>query len=167
MMIFTSLEALLTTVAICIALLIGVGSWIQVSIIQRKERKHRLLNEIIDWALRLSACWNENYPISLIETDSKRIKTLKTVRINNLAHAYVVFQRQEEYFRLVASQFDSVLPALNDVLAKLDQLISALAQESFDIEDYQTNEQTSDANIALHDSLKNLLGLLTNIKIRL
>lgn len=166
-MTFTSLEALLTTVAICVALLIGVGSWIQISIIQKKERKHRLLNEIIDWALRMSACWNENYPTNLIATDLKQIKILKNIRINNLANAYVVFFRQADYFRFIANKFDNVLPAIDDVLTKLDQLIAELAQYSFDVDDDQSNKKTADANIALHDSLKTLIGILTNIKIRL
>ena len=166
-MTFTSMEALLTAAAICVALIIGIGSWIQLSIIQRNERKHRLLNEIIEWALSLSACWNQNYHVNLIAISATERKILKNVRINNVANAYVIFTRQAPYFRFIANKFHDVLPALDDVLTRLNQLLEALCQWTFDVDDDESNEKTADANIALHASIDKLLRILTNIKIRL
>jgi hypothetical protein len=162
----TDLQNILTIIAILIALVFGIGSWIQVSISQKKEKKQRLLNEIIDWTLRLSSCWNENSRRNLIISKPEQKIVAKNLRLSNLAHSYVVFQRQQEYFRIIASKFSGVLPALNEVLEKVQLLIEALAQQTGDVNNDARNGQTADANIALYGSIKALMEILTEIKIK-
>lgn len=59
-----------TFLAVVVALGIGVTSILHTNSLQKKERKERLLNEIIEWAVDIVKCaLEQHFEISTIESD--------------------------------------------------------------------------------------------------
>ena len=77
--------AWITLSAVIVALGIGIASIIHTEIIQKRERKHKLLNEIAEWATKVTSWRSENRAIL---TEMASIKEVR--QSQRFTHAHIL-----------------------------------------------------------------------------
>jgi hypothetical protein len=108
-------------------------------LIQKRERKQRLLNEIIEWAIDIAKCESEQgfHTMSLLELEvakeSRKVQYLEADRRTTLINLHQKYQSvdvRSEYVRSIAKRFGDNLQAITDQTAdKLrEQLIILIKQ---------------------------------------
>jgi len=98
--------AWITLFAVIVALGIGIASIIHTEIIQKRERKHRLLNEITEWATKIVSWRSENRAVL------KEMATIEEGEVRQslrLMHAYIAEVRS----------FFTAITGLNTAISKL------------------------------------------------
>lgn len=108
----------ITLSAIIVALGIGVASVLHTQNMQKKERKERLLNEIIEWAENTYKCgvesnyWNLNNIVSkYFDKPHDKKSLLAELSLYNftgsieLSSAYVIVERESNYIITISSIF--------------------------------------------------------------
>lgn len=98
--------AWITLFAVIVALGIGIASIIHTEIIQKRERKHRLLNEITEWAIKAVSWRSENRAVL------KEMATIEEGEVRQslrLMHAHIAEVRD----------FFAAITGLNTYISKL------------------------------------------------
>jgi hypothetical protein len=110
----------ITLIAVVIALTFGVLALVQTNRIQKKQYRHLLINEIIDWATEIIDSFRiENVPIvgnTDLETARKRVLTNKFFKLWGL-------DSKTEYMKHIATSFPEVSDKLTEVGANLNALL--------------------------------------------
>ena len=107
----------LMLVAVIVALGLGVSSLIQTQRLQKRERKERLLNEIIDWATEVAK--------SAVSRQKKDKTQLWKTKLE-----YGVWKAKSTYITGVAnSSFGGLVPFIEKINCRLDKAIKATEKE--------------------------------------
>jgi len=111
----------ITLVAVIVALGLGLSSLFQTQRLQKRERRERLLNEIIEWAIELNKCaWESGRTISA-GLSSKEFKLYAAF------YELIRFKAADaksEYIRSIASTFREDLHSnVEQVKKQLDNFI--------------------------------------------
>jgi len=93
--------------AVIVALGIGVASILQTQSLQKRERRERLLNEIIDWALEVSSCSSISFFIKHAEI--KDMWEYNIMAASDLADKYDNLEKRSEYISRIASKLENSL----------------------------------------------------------
>ena len=139
---------------------LGIIAWLnirQTKNIQKAERRERLLNEIIEWALEVSSC-------SSISTATKyaEIKDIIEHRImvhSDLMGRYVSLEKQGEYIKQIAFRLDQGLNnAVEEVITNMRErellLAASIANPPLDLEEMQkVTDILSGKNVEIFETL--------------
>jgi len=169
----------ITLSAVIVALGIGVASILHTQSLQRKERRERLLNEIIDWAIDTSTC-AFSVPYSLMLEDitaglNKKDDVEKIVRrrnltlYTNLRLNYQILTRKSKHIENIASSLPGNLDyAVKRLRKQIDNVISALKKCARDPsnKDRSEYENLIRAEDSLHKKADILIKEATEIKTR-
>jgi len=103
----------ITLAAILVALGIGVSSLIQTERLQKRERKERLLNEIIEWAVaNIQATYGQDITVVTLKGDELR---------SALYLGFVQLNSRSQYIKRAASIFNDVITKLvNETVETLE-----------------------------------------------
>ncbi|MFH1652155.1 MAG: hypothetical protein ABID87_08685 [Chloroflexota bacterium] len=120
----------ITLAAVIVALGIGVASILQTQIMQRRDRKERLLNEIIEWAIDILNCGREepfDWHKILATPDIISLKIIAA----NLNMAYAKIRACGTPIIDFANECDTNLGKLvNEVHADLSTIITTTEKET-------------------------------------
>ena len=119
----------ITLVAVLVALGIGIASILHTQSLQKRERKERLLNEIIEWAESVGKCGFE------IDEDTPNIKAALEARLDfSQSYGFIkahraMFQNgyrnirwRNEYIRnITGKNLLNVLPSVNNLIYELEK----------------------------------------------
>ena len=110
----------ITLVAVITALTFGISALVQTNHIQKRQYRHLLINEIIDWATEIvKSIRTENIPIvgsTDLETARKRVLTNKFFHLWGL-------DSKTEYMKHIATFFPKVSDKLTEVQLNLNALL--------------------------------------------
>jgi hypothetical protein len=96
----------ITLGAVIVALAIGVTSLLQTQRLQKRERKERLLNEIIEWAIDVAKCGLEkDLPDTSRITDVNDGKLHLAYSTNILAKSYQSMRGRNQYISQIVLTF--------------------------------------------------------------
>jgi hypothetical protein len=101
----TPLSAIATLAAVIVALTIGVVSLKQSQIYQKRERKERLLNEIIEWARNIIEYDNSEVLYSIDKAVEKDNPAMKSLLLSMNENTY--------YLQFKNMSIDVILPSAN------------------------------------------------------
>jgi hypothetical protein len=114
----------ITLAAVIVALGIGVASILHTQSSQKRERKERLLNEIIEWATDISTCSfkTDKYALAnVVKID------LLLVNLAALEDQYNSVRMKGKYIQGIASAFGTDLGnSVHEVITKLDEHIEII-----------------------------------------
>jgi len=106
------LSAGITLLAVFVALGIGVASILHTQSMQKRERKERLLNEIIEWAIDIAKCGLEKewkHITVQFEKDDPRSDRFVSAFFNELARNFEAMEGRSQYIRTIALKFEESL----------------------------------------------------------
>ncbi len=150
----------ITLAAVIVALAIGVTSLLQTQMLQKRERKERLLNEIIEWAIDINkGGWEVIIPINLaLDEDTSERENLA-----RLLFKYQTLYAKSEYIQDIALAFEENLhPALKRVTRNLKEAINRIDEYLF--KQKGTKERVEQSNKPLHKSVITLIKEAAKIK---
>lgn len=105
--------AWLTLLAVIVALGIGIASIIHTEIIQKRERKHRLLNEITEWATKVTS-WRSENRSGLTEMasikEARQSQRLMHAQILEVINFFATMTGLNTYISKVSLTFQQGLP---------------------------------------------------------
>ena len=163
------LQSVLTLTAIIVALIIGVSALVQTNIIQKGERKQRLLNEIIDWANDIL-----NYGSEMVVQPTPGITQIARLlqATSALYLRYRAVNARTEYVEKIASKFgQALLPTLIPTISILKDLIKLLEQnittlmQGHKIDD-ETHEKTNSCELELYNLTRSLMENIAKVKLK-
>lgn len=131
--------------------------------LRKKERKERLLNEIIEWAIDVGKCAFEQKYDTVTGVSTEYF--MRVSRANTLSRFNVVNARSE-YVTNIASVFEKDLAlhsAVKGVTQKLDDIINIIGAV---LEGKTTPEKISESEISLYRCVGILTKEATKIKTR-
>jgi hypothetical protein len=113
----------ITLAAVIVALGLGVAAILQTQSLQKRERRERLLNEIIDWALSTLNCFlttaiSDLPTLELSTKDFSSMKNHQTLTIGNMQHEFEKVYNRGRYIQKKAAIFNSDLRGAIDELKK-------------------------------------------------
>lgn len=106
----------ITLSAVTVALGIGAASIIHTNILQRKERKERLLNEIIEWAIVVTNCGKRSDLSDLLYLADNKQEAFLSLRLTEAALSIGLMKGRNEYISKVALIFGQELQEDVDML---------------------------------------------------
>jgi len=131
--------AIATVVLACVA----VWSILQTRGLQRSEKRQRLLNEVIEWAIDIRQCGivsASSEATRLARLDSSlSLEAGETVKIASLRYEFEVLKARSEYIRRIA------LATPQDLHSAVREAIEALERHITVISQWFTGEVKSDA----------------------
>jgi hypothetical protein len=145
----TPLSAIATLAAVIVALGLGVASIVQTQRLQKRERRERLLNEIIEWAEDVSARMS---PVDILKNpewvlgtkldSEEKFRFLQIYGLLDLVHQYAVSDLYGEYISQIASRVRKDLgKAVHDLIIKIEKHLEVLldgAEHTVKLEEYST-----------------------------
>ena len=122
----------ITLGAVVVALVIGVSSIIQTQRLQRRERRERLLNEIIQWAIDVDICLLELDHITLaLKLDTWFGKST----LPDLLSRFKMALERSKYITKIAYHSEHTLyNAVEEVKAEIDKCANLLLGEIVNLE---------------------------------
>ena len=140
----------ITLAAVIVALGIGVTSILQTQILQKRERKERLLNEIIEWAIDVAKCRFDSRPIDHKEPQTGFWQFLVDVQ-DNLTKQ----QRIGLYIRKISPTFGqrlhiSVIKLVKVIQNFIDVLDQPRAEAEKNISSGRTEISNEEAKLDNH-----------------
>jgi len=166
------LSAGITLLAVFVALGIGVASILHTQSMQKRERKERLLNEIIEWALEVSSCSSISFLTKYSEI--KNMWEYNIMAASDLVDKYDNLEKQSEYISRIALKLeDSLGNAVGEVVSNIKERQILLTKSmgvkpTFDVNEMQRvldilsgKAQTSDG---LSEHAKIEIALANNAK---
>jgi len=109
----------ITLGAVVVALVIGVSSILHTQNLQKRERKERLLNEIIEWAIDVAKCGLEkDLPDTSRTTDMNDGKLHLAYSTNILAKSYQSMRGRNQYISQIVLTFGQDLQEAVNTLKK-------------------------------------------------
>ena len=117
-----------TLLAVIVALGIGVASILHTQSLQKKERRERLLNEIIEWAVDVRKSSSESIDPSKIEFDAQPTQIASQQGFRHLRWRYQSLNTKSAYMKeAISKAFGcNLLSAVEKVIQKLDKAIEIL-----------------------------------------
>jgi len=141
--------------------------------LQKKERKERLLNEIIEWARDVATCaFSIPAPMMFeditagLETPAveKMVQRARVTTYTNLRLRYHIAARRSKYIETIASSFSGNLDdAVKKLSKQLNNVISALQKCSRDLDDISKTENLKRAE----DSLRKKADILVEEAVKI
>ena len=118
----------ITLGAVIVALSIGVASILHTQNLQKKERKERLSNEIIEWAEDIRRSSSESIDPNKIEFDAQPMQIASQMDFLRLRKRYQDLNTKSAYMKEAISKAfgDNLLSAVEKVIQKLDEAIEIL-----------------------------------------
>jgi len=145
----------ITLAAVIVALGIGVAAILQTQSLQKKERKERLLNEIIEWAIDVTnlrsggkGIFKEIAGIA----DIKEVEILTQAHIIEMKESYVGMRGRNKYVSSIIRDFkqdlqQAVIKLIEDLEVYIEVLdewwkfkCDAIEQDSIKTEEYITKD---------------------------
>jgi len=100
----------ITLAAVIVALGLGLSSLIQTHMLQKRERKERLLNEIIEWASNITKVeWYKDYPSMFNIQDKEKLKAFMGFHLGELHSNLTSMRAQNHYISGIAWILDKDL----------------------------------------------------------
>ena len=129
--------------------------------IQRAEKRERLLNEIIEWAVAVAKVGTETrIPIGVDVSTERMVR----VTVTNILFEYEGIRARSRYVRNVALFFGDILNnAVKTVIDNIDKHMDALAKPSDD-KDYK--DMARESGKLLQASINTLVEEIVRIKIK-
>lgn len=159
----------ITLSAVIVALGIGVTSILHTQSLQRKERKERILNEIIEWSVEINKCGSEVGLQVIPGLDEKHQKRI--IRIN-WAFRYQVVDSKSNYIVSLAQAFEketelyTTLKNVSDKVKELTKLLWIFSQSEGEKEKELSNEITEQEK-SLQDISIKIIKKATMLKIQI
>lgn len=173
-------------IALVAAILVGGGTltlafmtWKsihQTRSIHERERRERLLNEILDWARDVATCaFSIPAPMMFeditagLETPTveKMVQRARVTTYTNLRLRYQIAARKSKYIENIASSFSGNLDdAVKKLSKQLNNVISALQKCSRDLDDISKTENLKRAEDSLRKKADILVEEAVKIKTR-
>jgi hypothetical protein len=127
--------AILTFMAILVALGLGVANIVQTKQIQEREKRERLLNEIIEWAIDVCRCGLKPFPLptSKMAESKAGIELYLTSILMELLLEYESISGRTEYLKRIALNFGGNLQSTVHSLAEVVGVRTKLIEEQIDI----------------------------------
>lgn len=138
----------ITLGAVIVALGLGVASILHTQSLKKRERKERLLNEIIEWAIDVSKC-GLDINISIFNglhraKDVKEMEFIKNTATLDLLSAFLVVNARSEYISKMAFIFGQNLNrAIFETVESINEHIELL-RKSYEDEDKKKIKASSD-----------------------
>jgi hypothetical protein len=152
----------ITLAAVIVALGIGVASILHTQSLQKRERKERLLNEIIEWAVDVLECEPEVSTDSLQAGVTDQSVVVAFIRVD-LFLKYRKVDARSEYVRRIALNFEKGLQsAVKKATGELDTTVEFLRAHL----DIATTQEVRDYRESLELSALAVIKEATNIKAR-
>jgi len=155
----------ITLSAVIVALGIGVASIVQTQTLQKRERKERLLSEIIVWADDIRKSSSENIDPSKVILDSPVMQMATQDYFIQLRKRYQAFKTKSAYIKEAISKVfgGDLLSSVNRVIQELDNNIEllrvCLTQKGKD-----NIKEVENCKKSLDSSSEELMILATKIK---
>jgi hypothetical protein len=157
----------ITLGAVIVALGIGVASILHTNSMQKRERKERLLNEIIEWAedIRQSSAEDINpnkvlldSPVMQISSQTGFLRLHKRYQDLNTRSAYMKETISKVFGRELLSALEKVIQELDNNIKILQICLTRKAEENFN--------QVEECKKSIDCCAENLIKEATGIKIR-
>ena len=156
----------ITLCAILVALIIGIASILHTRSLQKKERKQRLLNEIMEWGKDVINCSSElNIPLV---TGIDRTTMLIYGR-SNLYFKYKSVNARSSYIGEIAAIFGiDLLSAVTSVISKLAEFIRILEASIESLKKNGTEDKNTaeDCELKLYDLTRALIEKVAEVKVK-
>jgi hypothetical protein len=154
----------ITLGAVIVALGLGLSSLIQTQRLQKRERRERLLNEIIEWAVDVLECEAEvSTPIATLQAGVTDQSVISAFGHLSLFLKYRNVDARSEYVMQIALQFEEVLQS---VLNKAADELSATIKFLHEHLDTATGEEIRKHRESLELSALAVIKEATKIKTR-
>ena len=106
----------ITLGAVVVALGIGVASILHTRSLQKKERRERLLNEIIEWAIDIGKCGKRADLSDLLHIADDKQESFLPIRMTEAALNIGLMEGRNEYISTTALNFGQELQEDVDIL---------------------------------------------------
>ena len=156
----------LTLGAIAVALGIGVTAILQIKRIQKKERRQRLLNEIIEWSKDVINCTSE-LNIPLVRGVDRT--TMLIYGRSNLYFKYRSVNARSSYVREIAAIFGvNLSSAVISVTSKIGEFIEILQAsiDSLQKNGTENEEGAKSCELKLYDLTRVLIEKIVEVKVQ-
>jgi len=153
----------ITLAAVIVALGIGVASILYTQNLQKKERRERLLNEIIEWAIDVTSV---NFGGEIIVTPGVNDKIQRRREdVNRLLQCQVLEVKGKELIKPYALSINKELSdAVSQIISSLIKVIAILTQGVPYTESKEANEALISNDSVLGQNIRNLLNKVSKYR---
>lgn len=161
-----NIGAWITLAAVVVALGLGLASLLQTQKLQKKERRQRLLNEIIDWANDVINCSSE-LNIPLVRGIDRT--TMRVYGTSSLYFKYRSVNARSSYVLEVANIVGMDLShAVKSVTDKISEFIKILEANIATLQKDGTEDTKAAENceLKLYNLVRSLIGKVAEVKVK-
>jgi hypothetical protein len=170
--------AWITLAAVIVALAIGVASILQIQSLRKRERRDRLLNEIIEWAIEITK-WRPKgiFKDVAFITDKLKLQKIMYPHIVEIMENFIETRGRNKYVSDIAIKFDKklgeavgnlidVLESKIELLNEWTSVIADATTKGKESNDEQYSQKAGEQELQIEKLALKVIGEATKIKTR-